>query len=482
MKRKLLIHNLGVLITILLSVIAILAEGSTYSLHTRFFTPESPIEDIEVHYSNPGIVEQTDLYQATDSENIIGFKAIKRGITHVEIKLRHYYKNGTTNVTPISLDLEVVWPDLILDKTNGSFSGYDIAIYAIFFIMLFSEVIMLWIFIDCRRLAEYSYMMVTAGSLAIFNAILMMFALYKLLNNVVKTFFSFASIISDIGYQALVLLLPVMLISSVFLMISNIWLMRHEGRRPVNGLGIMFGLLWFAGTFFTLSSALIGFDFGLPEYVFRSGVYFLCYCECLFISTVVCSFLSVHHHIKPGIDYIIILGCGIRRDGSPTPLLKGRIDAAIEFEKMQFKKIKKHAIFVPSGGQGPDEVISESECMKNYLMSKNVPEEQILLEDKSTSTYENMKFSKAVIEKHCGNINDKKIAFSTTNYHIFRGYILSSKCGFSAKGLSAPTKTYFYPNAYLREFAGLIRDKWYIHTINITGVVVFFLLLNRLTD
>ena len=215
----------------------------------------------------------------------------------------------------------------------------------------------------------------------------------------------------------------------------------------------------------------------------RSAVYILCYFECLFLSTVLSSFLAVKYHTPYDRDYIIILGCGIRKDGTLTPLLRGRVDSALAFEKKQFKSKNKHAIFVPSGGQGPDEIISECEAMTNYLLEKNIPAEQILGENKSTSTYENMLFSKCVIEeKENGeSIKKKKIAFATTNYHIFRGYILSAKNGFHAKGISAPTKTYFFPNAYLREFIGLLVDQWYVHLVNVVGTVAFFLLLNRLT-
>ncbi len=80
----------------------------------------------------------------------------------------------------------------------------------------------------------------------------------------------------------------------------------------------------------------------------------------------------------PDMDYIIILGCAIRRDGTPTPLLKGRIMRAFDFEKAQYEKTGKHAKFVPSGGQGSDEVISEAESMKRCLIELGVPDERIV--------------------------------------------------------------------------------------------------------
>ena len=510
MRRQVKVLNISIIITILLSLAAIFMNGNIYHLPTKQFAMDAEIEDVKVSYSEPGIVKQTDAFKSEQQETMIVFQALKQGTTHVIITYKSRYKNGNISEWRTEANLRVWWFDLILDRTNGSFSGYDIAIYSIIFLMLLIEVVMLWAFIFFRRNGMFSYSMVTAGSVAVFIAVLLLFAIYKILNNVVKTFQAFVNIVSDIGYLTLLLLIPLMLALSLFLMISNIWLMKHEGRRLVNALGILFGILWLAGTLIALGPTLMMRSFGLPEIVSRAGVYALCYAECLFISTVACSFLAVRYRPTMCRDYIIILGCGIRKDGSLTPLLKGRVDAALNFEKEQFKRIRKHAIFVPSGGQGPDEVISESEAMERYLLEQGVEPARILREDKSVNTLQNMQFSKAVIEGHIAReiagaasgaagvsvagpdaapgvagpdaaasdrIRDKMIAFATTNYHVFRGYILSAKCGFDAKGISAKTKTYFYPNAYLREFIGLLVDKWYVHLINVTGIICFFFVM-----
>ena len=73
------------------------------------------------------------------------------------------------------------------------------------------------------------------------------------------------------------------------------------------------------------------------------------------------------------------------------------MDAAIRFERAQFAANGKHAKFVPSGGQGSDEVISESEAMKRYLLEQGYPEEQIIKEDKSVNTDQNICFSREKI-------------------------------------------------------------------------------------
>lgn len=173
--------------------------------------------------------------------------------------------------------------------------------------------------------------------------------------------------------------------------------------------------------------------------------------EIFLVSTKACALIAAKHKPKYDKDYIIILGCGIKKDGTLLPLLRGRVDKAIEFYKTQLENTGKKAVFVPSGGQGGDEIISEGEAMKSYLLEQGIPVDQIMPETKSTNTLENMKFSKELI-----NDENAKVAFSTTNYHLFRGGMFASQVNMNAEGMGSRTKWYFWPNAFIREFAGLI--------------------------
>ena len=97
--------------------------------------------------------------------------------------------------------------------------------------------------------------------------------------------------------------------------------------------------------------------------------------------------------------------------------------------------------------------------MKRWLMEQGVAEEQILDENRSVNTYQNMAFSKQVIEADAKNAENVQIGFSTTNYHVFRGYTLANRVKMKVKGLSAKTKLYFFPNAFIREFIGLLWEQ-----------------------
>ena len=299
-----------------------------------------------------------------------------------------------------------------------------------------------------------------------------------------------------------------MAIAAIAVSISNIRLMQREGFRPVNALGIVFSVLWLLGLIvvFWMSTINLFVFNSYEEYLMANNTlrfiryffaYVLAYMESMLIATVASAVMASRHTPPYDRDYIIILGCAIRGDGSLTPLLKGRADSAMAFERRQYEATGKHARFVPSGGQGSDEVISEGEAMERYLRSCGVDQEQILREDKSVNTDENMKLSAAVIARDIAaeqekahadggafsghgtepvSLSDKKIAFATTNYHVFRGYILSKRNGFDAQGISAKTKWYFFPNAFLREFIGLLYGQKIRHIVMLVLMAALSLL------
>ncbi len=252
-------------------------------------------------------------------------------------------------------------------------------------------------------------------------------------------------------------------------------------------LGIGLALAWILGLAVIEVLPSLFNPFGWDAYTLAvhftySIGYVLTFMECLLLSTIVSAFLSTKYKPPYDKDYLIILGCCIRDDGTLTPILRGRADAAIKFEREQYAATKKHAKFVPSGGQGADEVISESEAMKRYLMEQGYPAEQIVMEDKSVNTNQNIEFSRDRIKEDKGKLDGVRAGFATTNYHIFRGYILSKKHGLDAQGISAKTKWYFYPNAFLREFVGLLFDKkWFVILIVLLLLASYTLVMHLLS-
>lgn len=252
---------------------------------------------------------------------------------------------------------------------------------------------------------------------------------------------------------------PFLLVFSVALCVSNISLIRHEGRRLVNILGIFLSFLLVAGLvlLFTFDHYASGSRLQVMFHDLAANLFAAVYLyfECMLIGAIVADVIAARYEPEPDKDFLIILGCGFRKDGTPSPLLRGRLDRALRFAERQEAATGKAPIFVTSGGQGPDEVCSESACMKRYLLEQGVPEERILEEDRSSDTFENMKYSKAQIWK----VNPKgKVAFSTTNYHVFRSGLYARRVKMRAVGMGSDTKWYFWPNASVREFVGLLTE------------------------
>lgn len=170
-------------------------------------------------------------------------------------------------------------------------------------------------------------------------------------------------------------------------------------------------------------------------------------------------------------DYIIIHGAGL--DGPrPTPLLAGRIDKALEL----WNKQHQHGKFVVSGGQGADEIVSEAQAMRDYLLEKGVSADAILMEDKSTTTWENLRYSLAIIRADRASAaadgapaggsvtsNDAPAdsefttAVVTSDFHVFRCAEYAHNLGIKADGIGSHTKGWYWPTAFIREFIAITK-------------------------
>lgn len=271
---------------------------------------------------------------------------------------------------------------------------------------------------------------------------------------------------------------PFLLVFSLALGISNLSLIRHEGFRPVNLLGILLALLLMGGDalIFLRDYYVTGSETEVMIYDLitnlMAAVYL--YYECMMLGTLVAGGIAARSQPPMDRDYIIVLGCAIRRDGSPTPLLRGRLDRALAFARAQEQAGGPAPVFVLSGGQGPDECVSEAESMRRYLADRGVPAERMLLEDRSTDTEENMRFSKELI---LARDSSARTAFSTTNYHVFRSGLKARRVKLRALGMGCRTKWYFWPNAAVREFVGLLTQHRGKQALILGGLTLSYALL-----
>ena len=145
-------------------------------------------------------------------------------------------------------------------------------------------------------------------------------------------------------------------------------------------------------------------------------------------------------------EYVIVLGCQVRRDG-PSLMLRRRLDAACSYLSADTK-----ADCIVSGGKGDNEHISEAEAMYEALVNDGISKNRITKEDKSSSTYENLLFSKQILENGGKPL---RIAIVTDGFHQWRARLQAESLGYDVKCVSAATPWYLVPVYWVREWFAL---------------------------
>ena len=385
-------------------------------------------------------------------------------------------------IVSILLFLIVIVVLSIIDKTNSLKLSLIVQILLIMYLSKISWGCIIYIR-DQYKKKKYSYTIIMNLGLLIYLAINNFRQINLLLLNWNMTSINdlYMNTLNSFSYFAF-FTLPLIGIIAIYSIFTNIFLIIKEGFKFQNLLGIIFGICVILGTL----GSQFGYDIIKHFELLNSRIYIkkfidiglnsvLCYFYCLTLATLYANIMAALHKPKFDKDFVIILGAKVRDDGTLTPILKGRVDKAIEFAREQKENSGKDIVFVPSGGRGQDEVISEAQAMKNYLIQKGISEDDIIIENKSTNTIQNMKFSKNKIDK----INKNgKIIFSTTNYHVFRSGVIANNEGIECEGIGSRTKWYFYTNALIREFVANMFSERKKHIVLITSInIVMFILV-----
>ena len=175
------------------------------------------------------------------------------------------------------------------------------------------------------------------------------------------------------------------------------------------------------------------------------------------------SFINLVNLFPGKLDYVVVLGAGLIGD-KVTPLLASRIEKGIAiYQKHPGSKL------IMSGGQGPDELMAEGQAMADYALEQGIPAEDIVIENQSTNTEENLKFSYALMKP------GSRFALVTNYYHVFRALLLARKLKIKCIGYGARTKFYFSLNAFIREFVGylVMTKKAHLLFLGIVSAIYF---------
>ena len=268
------------------------------------------------------------------------------------------------------------------------------------------------------------------------------------------------------------ILLPILLfLSGIFLIYNGLILLKREGRSKANYLSMLLGIV------ILLFFALMSFRLGDRNELFYTNHFlnilfaFIAYSYFIFgfafVGFMLYSILYLFIPKKKHYDFIIIHGAGLLDGEKVTPLLKRRIDKAVEaYHKSKNPRIK----IIASGGQGGDEKISEAQAICNYLLEEtDVPREAILLEEDSTTTYENLLFSKEMGERL---VTSPRFLFVTNDYHVFRTSTYARRIGMKGDGLGCRTAAYYIPSAFIREYIALcVKMRWLFITLYVLVIL-----------
>ena len=247
-------------------------------------------------------------------------------------------------------------------------------------------------------------------------------------------------------------------ITIVFMLVNEVMLVKREGFSLSHALPLLFActiVAWFGALPVAHAARLPGVVVGFVLAVTACGAWFFL----SFAALLVYSWLYRSLPRRRRYDFIIIHGAGLKGQ-ELTPLLAGRVERAYELWNAQGRR----ATLVPSGGQGEDEEISEAEAMARHLRALGVPPTQLALEDRSTTTWENLTYSRDLITR-LSSATPERAALVTSDYHVFRTAMYARAVGFNADGLGSKTASYYFPTAFIREFIAISRRYWWPYAL-----------------
>ena len=145
---------------------------------------------------------------------------------------------------------------------------------------------------------------------------------------------------------------------------------------------------------------------------------------------------------------VVVLGCQVSANGEPTVMLRDRIDAAYDYLTAH-----PESRCVASGGQNDNEPISEAACIRNTLAARGIDPDRILLEDRSRSTEENLRFTAEIIRQQGLN---PRVAIASDNFHQLRASVWAGRCGLEAESLGCASWWPLGPGYWAREAVAVV--------------------------
>ena len=139
-------------------------------------------------------------------------------------------------------------------------------------------------------------------------------------------------------------------------------------------------------------------------------------------------------------DAIVVLGAQVYQDGTPSPQLELRLEAAYDAYR------KRPVPIIVCGAQGTKEPAPEGQIMRDWLIAKGVPETDVMAECQSMDTRQNLKNAAALLPEGAA-----RITVVTSDYHLPRAMQLARDLGLQADGIGSPCKAEYWVKNHFRE-------------------------------
>ncbi|GAA1292511.1 YdcF family protein [Saccharothrix xinjiangensis] len=273
-----------------------------------------------------------------------------------------------------------------------------------------------------------------------------------------------------VGYAFAAAAVGLGLVLPVALLANGVVMLKREGLKPANLLSLLAGLAILGVVFaFVFATARTG---PLVDAVIGALLVVAAYVAFLFGSLLLYSVVYGSVGRRSGFDAVVVLGAGLIGDRVP-PLLASRLDRALRLYRREVDAGRAPLVVV-SGGQGPDEAVPEAVAMAEYLERRGVPAGSIVLEDRATTTQENLAYSAELLAER--GWTGRAVAV-TNNFHVFRAAVVARGLRLRMQIIGARTAWYFLPSAFLREFVALLAQNPVAHTASCGLLVALYLAL-----
>lgn len=228
----------------------------------------------------------------------------------------------------------------------------------------------------------------------------------------------------------------------------------YLGITVYSGIHTDFSWIWLAGAVFLAGN---GFLFMADEKYPSLFPAWTKYTYGILIFTGFCLFILLFIKVLSGmrgkgeenLDYVVVLGAHVKGEAPSRALLK-RLEAALDYGKRN-----PDTKLILSGGQGFGEDITEALCMKRYLTENGISEGRLILEEQSTDTRENLKFSDEMT-----GCKEKKTGILSNDFHVYRAVRLAKKLGYVyPEGIAAPSDPFMEPHYVVREIFALVKEQ-----------------------